>query len=178
MTASNLGPRVTGWGFVVFTVGSIGWCLVALASKQPNLLWTNGFLTLVNLVGVWRWLGRQARYADGGAKALAESAPAPSPTLMPLTRVTGAGLTTADQGEAGRIVDAMVRCDDLRLAYFVASDGGIGGLGERLYAVGAEEVTLSEQGVALRAQAIELPKREPIVPSAWPAQLSPAHLGR
>ena len=25
MTASNLGTRVTGWGFVVFAVGSIAW---------------------------------------------------------------------------------------------------------------------------------------------------------
>ncbi len=25
MTASNLGTRITGWGFVVFTVGSLAW---------------------------------------------------------------------------------------------------------------------------------------------------------
>ena len=25
MTASNLGSRITGWGFVVFTLGSLGW---------------------------------------------------------------------------------------------------------------------------------------------------------
>ena len=50
MTASNLGARVTGWGFVVFTVGSIAWCLVALTSGQANLLWTNGFLILVNVL--------------------------------------------------------------------------------------------------------------------------------
>ena len=61
MTAANLGARVTGWGFVVFTVGSIGWCAIALSTGQQNLLWTNGFLTLVNGVGIWRWLGRKAR---------------------------------------------------------------------------------------------------------------------
>ena len=45
MTASNLGPRMTGWGFVVFFVGSVCWCLVAFQTDQNNLLWTNGFLT-------------------------------------------------------------------------------------------------------------------------------------
>src|SRR6202007_1871385 len=69
MTAANLGARVTGWGFVVFTVGSIGWCAIALSTGQQNLLWTNGFLTLVNGVGIWRWLGRKARYEAGGKSA-------------------------------------------------------------------------------------------------------------
>ena len=32
MTASNLGARVTGWGFAVFLLGSICWAIVALAS--------------------------------------------------------------------------------------------------------------------------------------------------
>ena len=36
MTAANLGPRVTGWGFVVFTVGSIAWSTVAIATDQPT----------------------------------------------------------------------------------------------------------------------------------------------
>jgi Na+/phosphate symporter len=54
MTAANLGARVTGWGFVVFVIGSISWSIVGISSGQSNLLWTNGFLTLVNAMGVWR----------------------------------------------------------------------------------------------------------------------------
>ncbi|MEK7456583.1 MAG: hypothetical protein AABZ76_16905 [Pseudomonadota bacterium] len=30
MTAANLGARVTGWGFGVFTLGSIAWSIVGL----------------------------------------------------------------------------------------------------------------------------------------------------
>jgi len=52
MTAANLGARVTGWGFVVFTVGSLCWTAIALSSGQTNLLASNAFLTVVNPVGI------------------------------------------------------------------------------------------------------------------------------
>ena len=76
MTAANLGARVTGWGFIVFTLGSICWSLVGLQSGQTNLVATNVFLTCVNLVGIWRWLGRQRGYEDG-ARAASRSSRAP-----------------------------------------------------------------------------------------------------
>src|ERR1700760_361969 len=82
MTASNLGARVTGWGFLVFLVGSLAWTLVAVTSGQPNLLWTNVFLSVVNAIGIWRWLGRQARYEDGSKAAEAESAQRSVPNLF------------------------------------------------------------------------------------------------
>ena len=49
MTASNLGTRITGSGFIVFTVGSIAWIAVALMTGQSALLWTNIVLTFLNL---------------------------------------------------------------------------------------------------------------------------------
>jgi len=61
MTAANLGARVTGWGFAVFAVGALAWITVGAATGQQNLLWSNAFLLLVDLVGIWRWLGRRAR---------------------------------------------------------------------------------------------------------------------
>lgn len=73
MTAANLGARITGWGFVVFTVGSVCWTFVGISSDQPNLIASNGFLIMVNLVGIWRWLGRQSVYEDGGKSAKAAS---------------------------------------------------------------------------------------------------------
>jgi hypothetical protein len=54
MTAANAGARVTGCGFVVFAMGSVAWSLTATYSHQRNLLLTNLFLTVVNLIGVWR----------------------------------------------------------------------------------------------------------------------------
>ena len=54
ITASNLGTRITGYGFIVFTFGSIAWFGFGLMSGQPALVWTNAVLTLLNLFGIWR----------------------------------------------------------------------------------------------------------------------------
>ena len=36
MTAANPGARVTGWGFVVFTVGSICWSFIGISTKTAR----------------------------------------------------------------------------------------------------------------------------------------------
>jgi len=64
MTAANLGSRITGSGFCVFLVGSLCWLAASLLTDQPALMWTNVVLTVLNLFGIWRWLGRQARIED------------------------------------------------------------------------------------------------------------------
>jgi hypothetical protein len=171
MTAANLGARVTGWGFVVFTVGSICWVTIALGTGQNNLLWTNGFLTLVNLVGIWRWLGRQARYEDGGQTATARSSAAHVPTLFPVGRVAGATLTGQDGTTLGTVVEAMMRCSGTGLAYLVVSEGGLVGLGERLHALAPEEVRFSAEGVACDLDAAALAARPVLAPNDWPAAL-------
>lgn len=35
MTASNLGARVTGWGFVVFSISSVCWTTVSVRCSPP-----------------------------------------------------------------------------------------------------------------------------------------------
>ena len=37
MTAANLGSRITGYGFVVFLVGSLAWLTTGLLTGQPAL---------------------------------------------------------------------------------------------------------------------------------------------
>lgn len=69
LVAANLGARITGFGFIVFAVGSVAWMIIGLASGQANLLWQNAVLLLVNALGVWRWLGLRARYDRGAAAA-------------------------------------------------------------------------------------------------------------
>ncbi len=74
MVAANLGTKITGYGFIVFSIGAIGWIAIGYFTHQPNPLWQNAFLLLVNLVGVWRWLGLRARYdkaADAATQATA-----------------------------------------------------------------------------------------------------------
>lgn len=74
MVAANLGSRFTGWGFIVFTIGSIAWIVIGAATGQPSLMWQNVFLCLVNVIGIWRWLGLRARYEKGAGKATGDSA--------------------------------------------------------------------------------------------------------
>lgn len=168
MTASNLGARVTGWGFVVFLVGSIAWVLVALASGQQNLLWTNGFLAVVNAIGVWRWLGRQAKYEDGGKAAASKSAARRVPTLFSAASLPGRKLVGPDEQPLGAVVDGMIRCADGRLAYLVVRQGGVGGVGEHLHALKPDEVAFSEDGVTCRLTAEALSQTRPLRPDAWP----------
>lgn len=73
MVALNAGARLTGLGFIVFSVGSIAWIVVGALSGQPTLLWQNVALLLINVFGAWRWLGLRARYAKG-AKAISPAA--------------------------------------------------------------------------------------------------------
>ena len=69
LIAANLGARLTGIGFIVFAIGSVAWMVIGVATGQPTLIWQNAVLLLVNIVGVWRWLGLRARYDKGAAAA-------------------------------------------------------------------------------------------------------------
>lgn len=171
MTASNLGARVTGWGFVVFTVGSLAWVVVAVSTDQQNLLWTNGFLLLVNAVGIWRWLGRQARYEDGSKAAEAKSAERRVPTLFSMASIPGRKLAGPDGEPLGLLVDGMMRCSDGGLAYVVVSEGGVAGVGERLHALKLDEVQFTDEGVRCRLDREALARTRPLTSDAWPAAL-------
>lgn len=151
MTAANLGARVTGWGFVVFAIGSLGWSAVGLTSGQTNLVTTNAFLTIVNALGIWRWLGRQARIEDGGQMAAAVSKATPhAPDLVAGAVVIGAEVRFADGNRAGAVIEIMLECETARLAYLVVGSGGVGGVGERLRAVRPEQLELRTDHVMLR----------------------------
>lgn len=174
MTAANLGPRITGWGFVVFTVGSIGWVVIAVASGQQNLLLSNAFLTVVNLVGIWRWLGRRARYDDGGQAASDASRASSAPTLFALSGIEGKPVTDAVGATVGRVVDGMAECGSGRIAYLVVSQGGVGGLGETLHAVGWREVTVRDDGIATPLPAGALAERPALDATRWPESAAAA----
>lgn len=129
LTASNLGARVTGSGFVVFLFGSLSWLSLAWLTGQQALMWTNVVLTFLNLFGIWRWLGRQARVEEGGRTASQASAHAPGETLFPVS-LLGSAKVFASGEEVGRCVDAMAGQGSGRLAYVVVSEGGLAGVGE------------------------------------------------
>jgi len=168
MTAANLGARVTGWGFVVFCIGSVAWTTVGLTSGQTNLVLSNAFLTVVNLVGIWRWLGRQASYEKGSSAAADASARHAVPSLYAAGNVVGAKLT-GPRGEAvGAIVDAMLGCGDNAIAYVVVSTGGVGGVGETLHALKPAELMFGKDGVQTQLTADAIRERPAIEAGHWP----------
>ena len=149
MTAANLGVRVTGWGFVVFTVGSIAWTIVGIATGQTNLIAANSFLTVVNVVGIWRWLGREAKYQDKTVAVAERSRAAPAaPSLAPAASLVGAPVRGADGAAVATVVDTMIGCDDGRVhALLVRHGGGVTGVGERIVLLRDDGFTLSGDGV-------------------------------
>ena len=175
MTAANLGARLTGWGFVVFTVGSICWCIIGASSGQTNLLLSNGFLTVVNLVGIWRWLGRQRVYEGGAEAAKQRSRRASTPTLFTATGI--AGMPVIDQaGETlGKAVEALVECDSGRVSYVVVSTGGIGGIAEELRAVARNAIAFECDKLRLAFGRAELCALAPLQGLDWPEAATLAH---
>lgn len=132
MTASNLGPRITGYGFAMFTVGSLSWLALGVMTEQRALVWTNIVLTVLNIFGVWRWLGRQSRIEDGANSAAEASEQSSEESLFPVSLLLKAPIEDKKGRVLGTCVDAMAGCSSGRVQYVVASQGGIAGVGETL----------------------------------------------
>ena len=131
MTAANLGSRITGYGFCVFLIGSLAWLATGLMTQQPALIWTNVVLTGLNIFGIWRWLGRQAKVEEGARVAAERSEQMPGETLFPVSLLSHAPVQSRG-AEIGRCIDAMAGCSTGRLSYVVVSQGGVAGVGETL----------------------------------------------
>jgi hypothetical protein len=135
MTAANLGARVTGWGFVVFTIGSVCWSLVGFGSGQMNLLATNVFLTTVNLVGIWRWLALPTCRHPRRHAAARASRRSSAPSLLTATGIAGMSVIDPSGAPLGNAVEALVECASGQVSYVVIASGGLGGIEEQLRAV-------------------------------------------
>ena len=169
MTASNLGSRVTGFGFVVFTVGAACWIAVGVISDQPALLWTNLVLFLLDIFGVWRWLGRQARVEEGARAASEASERTPGEALFPVSLLAQAPVRCADK-EVGHCVDAMAGCRSGRLDYLVVSEGGVAGVGERLRRVSWSDVSVDQETVVTKLTPERFELLEELRRDEWPGR--------
>lgn len=56
MIAADLGRRLTGWAFVLFSVVSVAWIASGVANGTTPLVVQNGLLLAVNAFGVWQYL--------------------------------------------------------------------------------------------------------------------------
>ena len=47
---------ISGWGFILFLVSSIAWLLVGVREHEKSLIIMNIVFTVINIIGVARWL--------------------------------------------------------------------------------------------------------------------------
>ena len=169
ITASNLGTRITGYGFIVFTVGSIAWFSFGLMSGQPALVWTNAVLTVLNLFGIWRWLGRQARIEDGSAAAAAASRATPGEALFPVSLLARAAVRS-HSAPLGTCVDAMAGCRSGRISYVVVTEGGIAGAGETLRRLPWDGLRIEDDELVADLDPGRFCSLDPVPKDEWPAR--------
>ena len=167
ITASNLGSRITGYGFIVFTVGSIAWFGLGLMTGQPALMWTNVALTFLNLFGIWRWLGRQAKIEDGSAAAAEASQASPGESLFPVSLLTSAKVVSGGT-QLGTCVDAMAGRGSGRIAYVMVSQGGIAGAGETLRRLDWSDLRAEGEDVVSKLDEAQFSALEAVPKDQWP----------
>lgn len=59
IVALDIGRRWSGWGFVLFTIGSVAWVAGAVLAADWALTTTNAVLFAINLFGVYRYMIRK-----------------------------------------------------------------------------------------------------------------------
>ena len=169
MTAANLGSRITGYGFCVFLIGSLAWLADGLITGQAPLTWTNAVLTLLNIFGIWRWLGRQARVEEGARTAAEKSETTPGEALFPVSLLTKAPVI-AGETQLGRCIDAMAGCHSGTLSYVVVSQGGVAGVGETLRRLPWSQATADGEQLRAELTPAEFEQMEQLPRDQWPAR--------
>ena len=169
MTASNLGSRVTGFGFAVFTFGAMCWIAVGALSGQPALMWTNIVLLALDLFGVWRWLGRQAKVEEGARTASAASERTPGEAFFPASLLTRAPVFCGSE-EVGHCVEGMTGCRSGKLDYVVVSQGGLAGVGERFRKLPWSEAHVEDERLVTHLAPDGFNRLEELRRDEWPAR--------
>jgi hypothetical protein len=168
MTASNLGAKITGIGFVAFTLGSLAWLGIGMIAGPFSLVWQNVVLTALNGFGIWRWLGRQRQFEEGGEKAAERSRRITSESLFPASRLTSAEIQDRGSNKLGSLVDAMVGGSSGRVSYLVLAEGGLAGVGETLRRVPFERVRTDGETFVGDFDKDELDKFDRLERDRWP----------
>jgi hypothetical protein len=170
MTAANLGSRVTGSGFAVFFVGSLACLATGILTDQPAMIWTNVVLTLLNVFGIWRWLGRQARVEEGGRSAAEASEDAPGEALFPVSLLSRAPVESVGGQALGSCIDALAGSRSGQLSYIVVSEGGVAGVGETLRRLPWTNVQVEGDTVKARLGTDQFARLEELPRDQWPAR--------
>jgi hypothetical protein len=140
-----------------------------LLTDQPALTWTNIVLTGLNIFGIWRWLGRQARVEEGGRAAAEASEETPGEALFPVSLLLRAPVD-CDRRQVGHAIDAMAGARSGRLAYVIVSQGGIAGVGETLRRLSWSDAVVEGERVRSRITFSQFARLEELPKDEWPAR--------
>ncbi|MGN6059200.1 MAG: PRC-barrel domain containing protein [Sphingomicrobium sp.] len=169
MTAANLGSRVTGYGFIAFTLGAICWIAVGATSDQPALMWTNVVLLGLDAFGIWRWLGRQSRVEEGARAASERSEETPGEALFPVSLFSRAAVSCGGE-EVGHCVDAMAGCRSGSVDYVVVSQGGVAGVGETLRRLPWTSASMEGEKLSTSLSPTDFEQLEEVQRDQWPGR--------
>ena len=169
MTAANLGSRITGYGFCVFLAGSLAWLATGMMTHQPALMWTNVALALLNVFGIWRWIGRQSKVEEGARAASHASELTPGEALFPVS-LLGRAQVTGEGRELGSCIDAMAGCSSGCLDYLVVSEGGVAGVGETLRRMPWGKAKVDREHVVAAMTPTQFEQLEILPRDQWPAR--------
>ena len=138
-------------------------------TDQPALMWTNVVLTALNLFGMWRWLGRQARVEEGGRTAAEASESTPGEALFPVSLLTRGSIEC--EGEpVGTSIDAMAGSASGRVAYVVVSEGGLAGVGETFRRLPWSAVMIEGERLVASLSVEQFHSLEELARDDWPTR--------
>ena len=169
LTAANLGTRTTGLGFVVFTLGALCWIALGWLTNQPALMWTNIVLTLLDIFGIWRWLGRQAKVEEGARNASEGSEHRPGEALFPVSLLSRARMIGGGS-ELGHCIDAMAGSSSGSVSYVVVSAGGVAGVGETFRRVPWASTSMDGEVLVAKMTVAEFELLPELARDQWPAR--------
>ena len=161
MTASNLGSRVTGYGFAVFTVGR------AVLDRRRRAHTTSRRCSgptsccssSTSSASGAGSAGRR-RWRRAAAPRPRRASDTPGEALFPVSLLTRAPVRCGT-GEVGHCIDAMAGCRSGRLDYLVVSEGGVAGVGETAAAAcrgATAHVDGEARGATLSGRTVRAPR--------------------
>lgn len=171
MTAANLGSRVTGWGFAVFLLGAIAWIIVAISTGQRTLLLSNAFLALIDMVGIWRWLGRRAALDDGAERAEHKTQDTEAP-LFRVALLEDAAICDRQGETVANSVGAMADCGSGTISYVMARAVAEESRPARYVAIPWGWLAPDDGKLRLRSDGRSLDRLAPVDAEAWPVIVS------
>jgi hypothetical protein len=132
-------------------------------------MWTNIVLFAVDIFGVWRWLGRQARVEEGARSASEASVHSPGEALFPVS-ILGRAAVRCGGSDVGHCIDAMAGCRSGRLDYLVVSEGGVAGVGEKLRRLPWSEAHVEAETVVTHFGGEAFERLEELQRDEWPGR--------